>query len=332
MIRHLCMVEECAGMASFFCSSGLHLTRFLLAAIALPAGVWASTGSAPATATVSGNGYRMPELDRYLPIVERMPFGLPPPAPPVSLPPGGIPPPAADLGKNFVLFEIVRTPAGDIIAGFGDNGAKPPRNLLLGVGEELDGYKVVAADVDLETATLEKDGIQFNLRLASSVRTPVAGTPAGKAEAAASGLARPGMPPATGAGPMSMAEFASRMSRMNPEAAPRKSTSFDLANQPVPNSVGVIDRLLSSGIKDNSYLGRLRERREQLVRQSEEEAAKREQEAVARAQNASGEEVDKRLRETNLNLIRKGLKPIGTIELTPAEDARLVAEGVLPAR
>ncbi|MEI8243610.1 MAG: hypothetical protein WCI17_10115 [bacterium] len=319
-------------MASFFYSSGLLLTCFLLAGIVLPAGAWASTGSAPEPATASGNGYQMPEFDRYLPIVERMPFGLPPPPPPASVPPGGVPPPAADLGKNFVLFEIVRTPAGDIIAGFGDNGAKPPRNLLLGVGEELDGYKVVAADVDLETATLEKDGVPFNLRLASSARTPVAGTPAGKTESATTGLARPGTPSSAGANPMSMAEFASRMSRMNPEAAPRRSTSFDLANQPVPNSVGVIDRLISSGIKDNSYLGRLRERREQLVRQSEDEAAKREQEAVARAQNVSGDEIDKRLRETNLNLIRKGLKPIGTIELTPAEDARLVAEGVLPAR
>ena len=34
----------------------------------------------------------------------------------------------------------------------------------------------------------------------------------------------------------------------------------------------------------------------------------------------------------SLNLIRKGLKPLEPIALTPEEDAKLVSEGVLPAQ
>ena len=97
------------------------------------------------------------------------------------------------------------------------------------------------------------------------------------------------------------------------------------------HNVGVIDRLLNSNIQDTSYVARLRERKDQLLQQAEEERLRREQEVMSRAQTVTKVELDKRLRETNLNLIRKGLKPLGTIELTPEEDAKLVSEGVLPA-
>ena len=211
-----------------------------------------------------------------------------------------------------IQFEIVRTPAGDLVVGFTDNSAKPPRNLLLGVGEDADGYKVLSADLENETAALEKDGVSFTLKMNSSARTPVAGVPGSPA----GGVAQPAVSP--GAATMSMAEFASRMAQHNPEATPRKTHGFAGANPPAPNAVSSVDRL--------------RERRELLARQADEERARREQEAQARAQTTTTVEINNRLREANLNLIRKGLKPIGTIELTPEEDAKFVAEGVLPAR
>ena len=129
-----------------------------------------------------------------------------------------------------------------------------------------------------------------------------------------------------------MAEFASQMARHNPEATARTVPGFAAAEQPLPNNVVGIDRLLSAGIQDISYANRLRERREQLVKQAEAEQARSEQEAHTQAQTVAAGEVNNRLREANLNLIRKGIKPIGTIELTPEEDAKLVAEGVLPPR
>lgn len=302
----------------------------LLAATVPHTRVAATTGTDPlamaprdATTKVSGETYQKPAFDRYLPIISRMPFGVPPPPPPASMLTNGPAAAVADLAKNFVLFGIVRTPAGDVAAGFSDNAAKPPRSLLLAVGEESDGYRVLAADIDLETATLEQDGKRIELKMNSSDRAAAGNGPAG------AGGAHPG----PRAGQMSMAAYSSRLAHRGADAASlqQPAGAVGLSAQPVPNSVGIIDRLLNSGLQDNSYASRLRARREQLVKQSDEERANREQEALSRVQSASKDEIDKRLHETNLNLIRKGLKPIGTIQLTPEEDAKLVDEGVLPA-
>ena len=219
-----------------------------------------------------------------------------------------------------MLFEIVRTPAGEVAAGFTDGNSKPPRSLLLAVGEEAEGYRVVAADIDAETATLEKDGVRFELRMNSAGRLPSVGTPAG--------AMRPAPFRGGATNLIGMADFSGQPARRGPDA-PAPAAAIP-ANQPVPNTVVVIDRLLNAGARDNSYVGRLQERRAQLLKQAGEERQRREQDALAQSQNVSKEVLDKRLRETNLNLIRKGLKPIGTIELTPEEDAKLVAEGVLP--
>ena len=298
-------------MPRYVCISARALALFLLAGVG-PVSTRA--------ATVSGAACEAPDFDRYGVILSRRPFGVPPPvAASTNLPPGGAGTlPAVDPGKNFVLFEVVRTPVGDLVVGFTDNNAKPPRSLLLAVGEEADGYKVLSADVDLETATLEKDGVSFALRMSGGLCVPAAG--------AAATNSLPAIP-GHEARAMDLPDFSSRMVRKNPAiAAPAVP-----AGQPVPNSVGVIDRMLGSGIQDNSYVERLRERREQLVKRTEEEQARREQDASVRAQATTPDLVEKRLRETNLNLIRKGLKPIGTIQLTPEEDAKLVSEGALPA-
>ncbi|MFZ4396740.1 MAG: hypothetical protein ACOYOU_14055 [Kiritimatiellia bacterium] len=297
-----------------------------LVMLALAGSVFASTGAPPAEA------YQAQAIDRYLSIISRQPFGLPPPPPP----PPPAPPPSqavvADPGKSFVLFEIVRTPAGDVVVGFTDNSAKPPRSLLLAVGEEADSYKVVSADLDSETAALEKDGVGFTLRMNSSMRMPTASALFSGA-VIPPGVVRQAAPAeGAGGGTMSMADFAGRMARQNPEATPRKTPGFAAAERPVPNSVGGIDSLLGAGVQDNSYATRLRERRAQLVKQAAEDQARREQDAQSKAHTAATGEVKTRLREANLNLIRKGLKPIGSIELTAEEDAKLVAEGVLPAR
>lgn len=319
----LCLLYPSLRAASLAC------VKPGLVMLALAGSVFASTGAPPAEA------YQAQDIDRYLSIISRQPFGLPPPPPP----PPPAPPPSqaavADPGKSFVLFEIVRTPAGDVVVGFTDNSAKPPRSLLLAVGEEADGYKVVSADLDSETAALEKDGVGFTLRMNSSIRMPSASTSFSGA-VIPPGLVRQAAPAegaaGAGGGTMSMADFASRMARQNPEGTPRRTPGFSSTERPVPNSVGGIDSLLGAGVQDNSYATRLRERRAQLVKQAEEDQARREQDAQSRAHSAATGEVNIRLREANLNLIRKGLKPIGSIELTAEEDAKLVAEGVLPAR
>jgi hypothetical protein len=280
----------------------------LLAGTAALAGA-ATTGIVPVAATprdltetAPTDDYQPPVFDRYQPIIARMPFGVaPPPPPPAAVASSAAAAAAAaDPGKNFVLFEIVRAPVGDVMVGFTDNNPKPSRSLLLAVGEEADGYRVAAADIDAETATLEKDGASFELRLNSSTPTNAAGA------------SHPAWPGNTNL--MSMAAFPSRMAKRGLEAIPPPVIPAGIA-----------------GSHDNSYVNRLRDRREQLLKQTEEEQRRHEQEALSQAQSVSTDVIDKRLHETNLNLIRKGLKPIGTIELTPEEDAKLVSEGVLPA-
>jgi len=220
----------------------------------------------------------------------------PPPPPPTVAAVSDAAAAAAAPGKNFVLFEIVRAPVGDLMVGFTDNNPKPPRSLLLAVGEEADGYRVAAADIDAETATLEKDGASFVLRLNNNTPTNSAG---------ASRAAGPAKMPRRGLETLSL-------------------PAIPVSPSP-PNQVSGI-----SGSRD-SYVARLRDRREQLLKQTEEEQRRHEQEALSQAQSVSTDEIGKRLHDTNLNLIRKGLKPIGTIELTPEEDAKLVSEGVLPS-
>ena len=77
---------------------------------------------------------------------------------------------------------------------------------------------------------------------------------------------------------------------------------------------------VSTGEKDGniSYAER---RRRRLAEMRERAAASRE---------LSEEEVEKRLRDYQMDLIRKGMTPL-PIQLTPEMDAQLVKEGVLPA-
>ena len=231
---------------------------------------------------VVSDGWQAPVIERYLPIISRMPFGAPPslpPPPPVAVTP--VQHAAADLARSFVLSAITRSPAGNVMVGFTDNAAKPPRNLLLAVGEESDDYRVVAADLDSETATLEKDGISVELRLSS---TPV---------------------------------------------PPSHAVGEGMYATPPPILAGTPQgqQAISMGQTNNSsYLLHLQNHQEQQAKQAEEERVN----ALAKARAQTTEVIDKRLREANLTLLHKNLKPISTITLSPEEDAKLVAEGVLP--
>ncbi len=124
----------------------------------------------------------------YEAIIDRAIFGRPP-ARPVAPPP----PPtdaldqkqAEALAKKITLCAINRTPSGNIAVGLIDNDAKPPRNIYLNVGDTADGYTILAADYDAETATIEKDGITITLKLGKGL----VGTGAPEGAAVASALA-----------------------------------------------------------------------------------------------------------------------------------------------
>lgn len=261
--------------------------------------------------------YRVAAIDRYLPIVSRMPFGVPPP----PAPPAAGPAPtelASDIGRSCILSVFARSPTGEILVGFTDNVAKPPRNLLLAVGEEAEGYTVLAADFDRETATLAKDGVRFELRLNAGPRAPPAVMPAG---------------PVDLGGPRLGSMRLSAASWTQPNAAGAAGTAA--APRPAaesPDDLELSRNSNSSSSAQEDYAARVRARRERLVKLNAETQLQREQLAATRQQAAASEAAARVQREASLNLIRKGLKPLEPIALTPEEDAKLVSEGVLPAQ
>jgi hypothetical protein len=85
-----------------------------------------------------------------------------------------------------------------------------------------------------------------------------------------------------------------------------------------------------------SYQERRRQRREERLAEARKLAEQRlaarrerEQRQAAVQPRYTGEELRKHLQEYNLEVIRQGLPPL-PLELTPEQDATLVAEGILP--
>jgi hypothetical protein len=145
-------------------------------------------------AASSGLASVVPPPDSFAPyqvIIDRAIFGKPPPA---KVAPAPAPVPdltqkqAEALAKKITLCAVNRTPSDNTAVGLIDNDAKPPRNLYLNVGDTVDGYTILAADCDAETATIEKDGVVISLKLGKGlIVTAAAPAAAGVALAAASG-------------------------------------------------------------------------------------------------------------------------------------------------
>lgn len=122
-------------------------------------------------------------FERFKTILDRMPFGRPPPGfDPDS--PGGASASGADGGpdgENAVevsemeqqILSSVRvsalnvTPAGVVTVGFTDSSVQPPRNYFMEVGEKRGEWTVVEADPNPEkkTVKLSKNGVEATLKL-----------------------------------------------------------------------------------------------------------------------------------------------------------------------
>ena len=286
--------------------------------------------------------YAAPVFDRFQGIIERMPFGKAPPPAPVA--PVGIPAPQANqenqLGKQLAMVAVNHTPAGDTTVGFIDNSQKPPHNYYLGVGEDADGFTIVSANYEEETATISKDGISVTLQLGKGVvglPSAMAAAPAPAAVAAPRLIsATPVMTAAAVADPTERAILFPESKTADGlevgKAIDPKRTLTDAKYRPMPDALVDINRLLRTGVKDDSYVARLQKRRDEMVRMQEAAQKKAELTAQEQAKQLSKEELAKKLRDINMSLLRQGMKPIDAIELTPEEDAQLVRDGVLPAQ
>jgi len=120
--------------------------------------------------------YSKPDFGTYQPILDRMPFGM---APDPSANP--LLPSPDDLGKKRAQEMLARQvnmsavnimPDGRTAIGFTDLSSKPPVNYYLHVGESSDGWTVLEADYDEETALIKKDTVEVALKLGKGLIEP----------------------------------------------------------------------------------------------------------------------------------------------------------------
>lgn len=141
----------------------------------------------PAAATVE-----RPDIKRYEVILSRRPFG----AAPVesSEGPEVVPPaPPPEFAANLKMCAITEKD-GAIRVGFVDGGGKPARTYFLFVGESENGYEVMRADYEAETAVVRKDGHEVDLKMGGGGgRLATAAAGAAPQLALIPGVRRPGI-------------------------------------------------------------------------------------------------------------------------------------------
>jgi len=143
---------------------------------------------------------------RYQSIIDRQPFGPPPPGFDPTQPPGkggagggedgdGAKTEAEISAEEQKLMSSVRvsilnvTPSGAVMAGFTDSTTQPPVNYYLKVGDtstDAAKWTVKDADPSVGTVTLSKDGIDVTLSVGGETKK---GATAGKGGAKGPGVA-----------------------------------------------------------------------------------------------------------------------------------------------
>ncbi len=212
---------------------------------------------------------RVADFSRYEVILNRRPFGEPPPETPAA---GALPVMTGPSFADSLRMVALTDSQGDVRVGFVDTKASPSKTYFLFVGESQDGIEVVSASYEEETVVLRKEGDERVLSMAHGGRVVTAGVP------------MPGGGMATGARP-------TRLQRVEGDAGQ-----------------GRTPRTLSPG-----RLSRLAEEQRRAVTLPE----------------LHGAVLERHLQEYNVQAIRAGIPPL-PIPLTEAQDAQLVAEGILP--
>ena len=257
------------------------------------------TGTPEPAAPARDKALIVPPFSRYEIIIDRKPFGTPPPA---AAAPAAVDNAAVQqaqeeqkLARQINMVAVNKTPAGKTAVGFIDKSEKPERNYYLNVGETVNGFTVVEASYEDETATLRKDEVTITLKLGQGLVKGGAPAPA----------------PAAGAAP----------ARVPPVTAPPPRPN------PPPAAAGAQRTLTSESFRER--LARQRAAREAAEAARQKRAVL---DAEARAEKITKDELEKATREINLNLIRQGMKPISPVTLTPEEDAEMVRLGVFESQ
>ena len=158
----------------------MEMRKLLIAFVALiPAVAWCVEPSADEAAEQENADFA-----RYRTIIDRMPFGDPPPGFDPTQAPGSAAAAAAAaaaaqggmteeqrtedeqrLASSVRVSVLNVTPSGRTMVGFTDSSAKPPEHYYLPVGGERDGWAVKAADPATEKITLAKGEVEVTLKL-----------------------------------------------------------------------------------------------------------------------------------------------------------------------
>ncbi|MFH0953181.1 MAG: hypothetical protein V1873_02505 [Verrucomicrobiota bacterium] len=201
----------------------------------------------------------VPGFERYQVILDRKPFGEPPPQPVV---PSTIAP-EQSFARNIRMSALLESNDGEIRIGLID--LQSNQNFFLGVGDVENGVELVSADYEKEEAVIKKGDEMALIKLQSGDIQP-----------------------------------------LTPEQ------QREQMNQPPPSSS-----------RRPSYAER------RLARQQQRQQTPPAPQAPPPQPKYTGEELEKHLRDYQMEVIRQGLPPL-PIPLTPEMDQQLVTEGVLP--
>ncbi len=138
------------------------ITFWTIRGCRLAGGVAVLLALGPAEATVERASF-----NRYEVILNRRPFGAVPPE--VGPGPGDskpLPPPP-EFAARLKMVAITDR-GGQVRVGFVDNSEKPPKTYFLFVGDSQNGYQVIRADYQRESAVVRKDGHEVELSMSGA--------------------------------------------------------------------------------------------------------------------------------------------------------------------
>ncbi|MCQ2388144.1 MAG: hypothetical protein MJ138_00325 [Kiritimatiellae bacterium] len=240
-------------------------------------------------------------FERYAIILERMPFGEPPPDFNPDAPPGAgtaktgmskeeaqaqaqLEQQQQQLVQQLRVTMLNVTPAGNVAVGF--NAGEQHYYLL--AGQEKDGWKVVGADLETNEATFEKDEIEVTVKLGgqASAASARAKTPVSAPEAA-------GAVPSADGGVSPVSRL--RMRRQQRQAEMERNRLA--AEEAAARAKKADDELKAKAAMEQERAEREKEerdaemkaQRERLEKLAEELKRQREEAAAAKAKEASEE-------------------------------------------
>lgn len=118
--------------------------------------------------------YEPAPFEHYQPILDRMPFGVPPASAGALLTPEELAQQKSDeqllaeqqqVARQISFTALNITPRGQTAVGFIDRSVNPPESYYLEVGASANGWTVVGADYGENWAQFEKDGVTITMHL-----------------------------------------------------------------------------------------------------------------------------------------------------------------------